>query len=84
MLRKFPPQTGFAKPNQHMNPNMQMMPQMMQGYPNQFMQGGQVPMFPQPQLVDVSKMDPAVKREYIGEILFGKITTNPNFASISE
>ena len=90
MLRKFPPQTGFTKPNNQMNPGMQqqMMPQMMQGmqgFPQQqFPQQMQGNMQPQPQLADITKMETADKREYLGEILFGRITQNPNFASITE
>jgi hypothetical protein len=88
MLRKFPPQTGFSKPQQFnggMPPQM-LMPQMMHGgFPQQQfnMQQGigmQMPM----QMHDISSMDPATKREYLGENLFGKITSNPNFANISE
>ena len=91
MLRKFPPQTGFSKPQQgghgQFNPGMQMMPQMMQGFPQQQMMPqmmqGQNMMPQQPQL-DISKMDPSTKREFLGENLFGKITSNPQFASIQE
>jgi len=88
MLRKFPPQTNFSKAiPQQFNPGMQqMMPQMMQNFPQQFQQN-QMNMFPtqnMQKMMDISKMDPSVKREYLGEILFGKISTNPNFASISE
>jgi len=90
MLRKFPPQTGFSKPQQF-NPQMQqqmggMPPHMMQqGFPQQFNMGGQMQgMMPTVPLLDISKMDANTKREYLGENLFGKITSNPNFASISE
>ncbi len=81
MLRKFPPQTGFSKP-----------PQFAQGgMPQQMPMNPQIPMQQMPvqqgvnmQQVDLSKLDINMKREYVGENLFQKISTNPQYSSIQE
>lgn len=85
MLRKFPPQTSYSKPNQPMHPmghptHMGMMNQM--GMMGQFPQPmGNMPMNQQ---IDLSKMDTNTKREYLGESLYSKISSSPIFANIHE
>ncbi len=82
MLRKFPPQTGFTKPPQFAQggmpqQQMSMNPQMMQQVPVQ-QQGINMVQ------ADLTKMDPNMKREYVGEHLFHKISSNPQYSSIQE
>jgi len=62
--------TGYQNNNNQTNMNKNQMQ-------------GTVMLIP-PQHVDLSKMDPNVKREYLGEILFGKISSDPNFANSTE
>jgi len=88
MLRKFPNQTQFRNPmdgmgqmpmEMFMHPNMQMggmqMNQMMN--PNMMMGGG----------VDINMvqdMDATAKRDYFGEKLYGKISSNPHYVGMSD
>lgn len=64
MLRKFPPQTAFVKPNFNMPPNQPM------HYPNQ--------------PVNIEGLDKNDKRDYYGEILYTKISSNEQFGRFSE
>jgi len=74
MLRKFPPQTMFVKPNMP-HPNMYPHPQM--------------PMVPQqfpPQFapVQLDGLDKNARRDYFGEKLYTKISSNPQFSNMAE
>ena len=56
MLRKFPPQTNFMKPNM--------------GQPQQMM--------------NMEGIDKNQRRDYYGDRLFTKISSNPQFANLNE
>jgi len=92
MLRKFPPQTMFVKPNmqqgmqgmQGMNMNMQGMNQM--GYP-QGMNNMNPMMFQQGQNfqpMHLEGLDKNARRDFYGEKLYTKISSNPQFAQMNE
>jgi hypothetical protein len=85
MLRRFPPQTVFSNPKNAVNQGQfmnQMFPQQFNSNPNfgQFQQ-------PQPMMmnqVDPSLMNPNDKRDYYGDQLFTKITSNLDFSQFEE
>lgn len=70
MLRKFPPQSPF---NNMTNLGNMKMP---------FMNN----VFPQPirEQIDYSQMDKSTRRDFFGEKLFTKISSNPAFASANK
>lgn len=89
MLRKFPPQTGFANPKQHgqnqfMSHNMP--PQFQNQPPNfsHFHQQHNQPMMNMVNQIDPNLMNPNDKRDYYGDQLFTKISSNNNFAQFEE
>jgi len=96
MLRKFPPQTGFKNnqmqmmmPNQQMQqPNQQQMFYGQgQGQMNQqdmMMQQEMNQSVPQQMPIDLSQFDQNDKKDFLGERLYVKISSNTNFGSISE
>ena len=70
MLRKFPPQTAFMKPNMPMN--MPMNPAFqMQNMPMNMIN---------PEVM----MDKNARRDYFGERLYTKISSDPRFSSLTE
>jgi len=77
MLRKFPPQTMFVQPKMS-HPNM---------YPHGQM--GQMGMMPQQQFqqypnVNLEGLDKNARRDFFGEKLYTKISSNPQFSSMTE
>jgi len=71
MLRKFPPQTAFVKPNLPMQGGM---------FPNQMGQmGGQMQGFN-----PLDGLDKNARRDFFGEKLYTKISTNPNFSNLND
>jgi hypothetical protein len=75
MLRKFPPQTMFVKPNMP-HPNMYPHPQMPMVPPQQFP--------PQFAPVQLDGLDKNARRDYFGEKLYTKISSNPQFSNMAE
>lgn len=76
MLRKFPPQTMFVKPNMT-HPHM----------PNMYNQ--QMPMvppqqFPQQFPMSLEGLDKNARRDFFGEKLYTKISSNPQFSAMAE
>jgi hypothetical protein len=75
MLRKFPPQTMFVKPNMT-HPHM----------PNMYNQ--QMPMVPPQQFqyapMPLDGLDKNARRDFFGEKLYTKISSNPQFTAMSE
>jgi hypothetical protein len=75
MLRKFPPQTLFVKPN--------MVPQM--PIPNMPNSQYGMSMFPQQMTpMPMEVFDKNTRRDYYGEKLYTKISSNPQFSSMSD
>jgi len=88
MLRKFPPQTGFAYPKNH-NQNQHVLPMnhpMNQMFPQQFNSQPNFGQFQQPVMnqVDPNLMNPNDKRDYYGDQLFTKISSNVHFSQFEE
>jgi len=73
MLRKFPPQTMFVKPNMS-HPGMY--PPQMGGVPNQ--------QFPQFANIPLEGLDKNARRDFFGEKLYTKISSNPQFANMTD
>lgn len=82
MIRKFPPQTGYTQPK--------IPPQLKNnGFPSYLMpQGYGAQAFNQQQgnmpTINTDVMSPADKREYYGDLLYTKITTNPQYQQYHE
>lgn len=93
MLRKFPPQTVFSNPkNQFMQMN-----QMNQMFPNQFGGNQNQHQFQQPNfggnfppqqmaqnMVDPSLMSPNDRKDFFGDQLYTKISSNMNLSQFEE
>ncbi len=71
MLRKFPPQTVFMKPNMQ---QQQQMPPMQYGMPNQVM----------PVQMGMENLDKSTRRDFYGEKLYTKISSNPQFSTMND
>jgi polyadenylate-binding protein len=72
MLRKFPPQTAFMKPAMQMNIPMN---------PNYPMQQPNIPMN---MMTPEMMMDKNARRDFYGERLYTKISSDPRFTGLSE
>ena len=91
MLRKFPPQTLFSNPknqNQFMQMN-QMFPNQFGGNQNQHQHQqpnfGNFPPQQMPQnLVDPSLMNPNDRKDFFGDQLYTKISSNMNLSQFEE
>lgn len=75
MLRKFPPQTMYVKP--HMQNSASQLGMPMQ--PIQPMQN-----MPLPPQVPLDGIDKNARRDYFGERLYTKISSNPQFSNMSD
>ena len=89
MLRRFPPQTGFSNPKQHHGQNQFMshnVPPHFQNQPPNFshFQQHHQPMMSMVNQIDPNLMNPNDKRDYYGDQLFTKISSNNNFAQFDE